>query len=97
MNSNLLKTVEDLVQSNNHADVETLVQSCTISDEDLNNIGTIYYNQNKNEHAEKYFLQSIELNKDYHTAIHNLAELYYNSGRIHDASQYYEKYIRTQS
>ena len=94
MNSNLLKTVEDLVQSNNHADVETLVQSCTISDEDLNNIGTIYYNQNKNEHAEKYFLQSIELNKDYHTAIHNLAELYYNSGRIHDASQYYEKYIR---
>ncbi len=93
MNSKTLKTVGDLIQANNHADVEKIVQSSPINSEVLNNIGVLYYNQNDDEHAEKYFLQSIELQNDYQTAIHNLAELYYNSGKAHSASQYYEKYI----
>ena len=93
MHTDTFKTVEKMIQANNHAGAEKLIQSCPIDSEALNNIGITYYNQKNNEHAEKYFLQSIELNNDYHTAIHNLAELYYNSGKIHAASQYYEKYI----
>ena len=94
MLTDTFKMVDKMIHANNHEDAEKLIQSSPTDSESLNNIGIIYYNQNKNEHAERYFLQSIELNNDYHTAIHNLAELYYNSGKIHDASQYYEKYIK---
>ncbi|MFV1976121.1 MAG: tetratricopeptide repeat protein [Candidatus Scalindua sp.] len=93
MHTDILKTVEDMIQANNHADAEELILSCTIDSETLNNVGVIYYNQKKIKLAEKYFLQSIELNNNYYTAIHNLAELYYNTGEKHAASQYYEKYI----
>ena len=93
MHTDTLKTVENMIQANNHTDAEELILSCSIDSETLNNVGVIYYNQKNIEIAEKYFLQSIELDNNYYTAIHNLAELYYNTGKNHAASQYYEKYI----
>lgn len=93
MHTDTLKTVENMIQANNHADAEKLIHSCHVDSEALNNVGVIYYNQKNNELAEKYFLRSIELNNNYHAAIHNLAELYYGKGEKHAASQYYEKYI----
>ena len=61
----------------------------------INNLGIVYYDQEKDFEAEKYYMVAI-YNKDVH-AMHNLGTLYWRQGRLEHAEKYYLMAIENKS